>query len=139
MSFGPLCPALAGSNLTRAVLVCDSTGFQAVRMIGCWTLSPGTNGASTAVRHPGSQRSPLSDPFAPPSLSLAVSLCRGWLKQCAGTGADITSDCDADEGVYSAHHYLNHTAEEVVADVLRAGTDVDCHQYGPNFVTTHAG
>ena len=53
--------------------------------------------------------------------------------------ADITSDCDADEDVYSLHHYKNHTAEQVVADVLRAGTDVDCHQYGPNFVTTHAG
>lgn len=38
----------------------------------------------------------------------------------------ITSDCDADADVFSAHHYLNHTAEQAVADILHAGTDVDC-------------
>ena len=44
----------------------------------------------------------------------------------------------ADENVFTTHHYLNHSENEVVADVLHAGTDVDCHQYGPNFVATHA-
>lgn len=44
----------------------------------------------------------------------------------------------ADENVFTTHHYLNHSENQVVADVLRAGTDVDCHQYGPNFVATHA-
>jgi beta-D-xylosidase 4 len=38
----------------------------------------------------------------------------------------ITSDCDADDDVFSAHHYLNQTKEEDVRDILRAGTDVDC-------------
>ena len=37
----------------------------------------------------------------------------------------ITSDCDADGYVFSTHHYTA-TAEEAVADVLHAGTDVDC-------------
>ena len=37
----------------------------------------------------------------------------------------ITSDCDADANVYSTHHYTK-TPEEAVADVLKAGTDVDC-------------
>jgi pre-mRNA-splicing factor SYF2/beta-D-xylosidase 4 len=46
----------------------------------------------------------------------------------------VTSDCDADENVYSTHHYKNHTPDQVVADVLHAGTDVDCGQ----FVTAHA-
>ena len=38
----------------------------------------------------------------------------------------ITSDCDADDDVVNAHHWLNHTAAQGVADVLHAGTDVDC-------------
>ena len=46
----------------------------------------------------------------------------------------ITSDCDADGDVFSAHHYLNHTAEQAVADILHAGTDVDCG----GFVGSHA-
>ena len=46
----------------------------------------------------------------------------------------ITSDCDADDDVYSAHHYLNQTAEEDVRDILRAGTDVDC----TSFMGAHA-
>ena len=37
----------------------------------------------------------------------------------------ITSDCDADANVFSTHHYTA-TPEEAVADVLHAGTDVDC-------------
>ena len=37
-----------------------------------------------------------------------------------------TSDCDADNDVFSAHHYLHHTAAQAVADILHAGTDVDC-------------
>lgn len=46
----------------------------------------------------------------------------------------VTSDCDADADVYATHHYLNHSKVEIVADVLRAGTDVDC---GP-FVSDNA-
>jgi beta-glucosidase-like glycosyl hydrolase len=38
----------------------------------------------------------------------------------------ITSDCDADGDVIGAHHYLNHTEQQGVADILHAGTDVDC-------------
>lgn len=45
----------------------------------------------------------------------------------------ITSDCDADNNVFSTHHYTK-TPEESVRDVLRAGTDVDCG----NFVPQHA-
>ncbi|KAH8092032.1 xylan 1,4-beta-xylosidase [Aureococcus anophagefferens] len=45
----------------------------------------------------------------------------------------ITSDCDADSNVYDAHHYAA-TPEEAVADVLKAGTDVDCQ----SFVGQHA-
>eukprot|EP00325_Prymnesiales_sp_UTEX-LB-985_P000241 CAMPEP_0174703322 /NCGR_PEP_ID=MMETSP1094-20130205/7308_1 /TAXON_ID=156173 /ORGANISM="Chrysochromulina brevifilum, Strain UTEX LB 985" /LENGTH=773 /DNA_ID=CAMNT_0015901231 /DNA_START=17 /DNA_END=2338 /DNA_ORIENTATION=+ len=41
----------------------------------------------------------------------------------------ITSDCDADADVYNNHHYKNWTAEEVVAGVLKAGTDVDCTSF----------
>ena len=37
----------------------------------------------------------------------------------------ITSDCDADAGVFGSHHYTA-TAEETVRDVLQAGVDVDC-------------
>ena len=44
----------------------------------------------------------------------------------------ITSDCDADANVYSTHHYTA-TPEEAVADVLHAGTDVDCG----GFVQSH--
>ena len=38
------------------------------------------------------------------------------------------SDCDADADVYRAHHYYK-TAEETVAGVLKAGTDVDCTSF----------
>ena len=37
----------------------------------------------------------------------------------------ITSDCDADENVFSQLHFAA-SAEEAVRDVLSAGTDVDC-------------
>ena len=46
----------------------------------------------------------------------------------------ITSDCDADSDVVNSHFYLNHTEEQGVADVLHAGTDVDCG----GFVGDHA-
>ena len=36
------------------------------------------------------------------------------------------SDCDADGDVIGSHHYLNHTEQQGVADILHAGTDVDC-------------
>ena len=45
----------------------------------------------------------------------------------------VVSDCDADDTVYSAHHYTA-TPELAVQAVLRAGTDVDCG----NFATQHA-
>ena len=44
----------------------------------------------------------------------------------------ITSDCDADSDVFYSHHYTP-TPEEAVADVLRAGTDVDCGSFVPKF------
>ena len=37
----------------------------------------------------------------------------------------VTSDCDADSDVFNSHHYTK-TAEEAVAVILAAGTDVDC-------------
>jgi len=45
----------------------------------------------------------------------------------------ITSDCDADDDVFSSHHFTS-TPEEAVKDVLRAGTDIDCGR----FVAKHA-
>ena len=45
----------------------------------------------------------------------------------------ITSDCDADANVFTTHHYTA-TPEAAVADVLAAGTDVDCG----GFVQQHA-
>ena len=41
------------------------------------------------------------------------------------TSGYITSDCDADENVFSQLHFAA-SAEEAVRDVLTAGTDVDC-------------
>jgi len=38
----------------------------------------------------------------------------------------VTSDCDADADVFNTHSYLNHSRSQVVADILHAGTDVDC-------------
>ena len=37
----------------------------------------------------------------------------------------VTSDCDADNDVVFSHHYTD-VPEQGVADVLKAGTDVDC-------------
>jgi beta-glucosidase-like glycosyl hydrolase len=37
----------------------------------------------------------------------------------------VTSDCDADSDVFNSHHYTK-TAEEAVAVIPGAGTDVDC-------------
>jgi len=45
----------------------------------------------------------------------------------------VTSDCDADSDVFNSHHYTP-TASQAVADILRAGTDVDCG----GFMTDHA-
>jgi pre-mRNA-splicing factor SYF2/beta-D-xylosidase 4 len=47
----------------------------------------------------------------------------------------ITSDCDADADVYYNHHYTS-TPEETVRDVLRAGTDVDCTSFVPQFANS---
>lgn len=44
----------------------------------------------------------------------------------------VTSDCDADSDVYFSHHYTN-TPEEAVQAVLRAGTDVDCGSFVPQY------
>jgi pre-mRNA-splicing factor SYF2/beta-D-xylosidase 4 len=66
------------------------------------------------------------------------SCANDWLLQTAardewGFDGYVTSDCDADADVYNKHHYTK-TAEETVAAVLNAGTDVDC----TSFVGTHA-
>ncbi|PON38897.1 Glycoside hydrolase [Parasponia andersonii] len=37
----------------------------------------------------------------------------------------ITSDCDAVTAVFGSHHYAKNP-EDAVADVLKAGTDIDC-------------
>ena len=42
---------------------------------------------------------------------------------CMYADGYITSDCDADANVLNPHHYTK-TAEEAVAAVLSAGTDV---------------
>ena len=34
----------------------------------------------------------------------------------------LGADCDADNDVIASHHYLNHTEEQGVADILHAGT-----------------
>ena len=53
---------------------------------------------------------------------MRVGHCRSSL---ALARADVTSDCDADSDVFNSHHYTK-TAEEAVAVILAAGTDVDC-------------
>jgi xylan 1,4-beta-xylosidase len=52
-------------------------------------------------------------------------LLRTVLRQGWGFDGYVTADCDADSDVYNSHHYTA-TPEEAVADVLLAGTDVDC-------------
>jgi hypothetical protein len=49
------------------------------------------------------------------------------------------SDCDADNDVIFSHHYEGHTAEQGVADVLKAGTDVDCGSFVGKFAKTALG
>ena len=55
------------------------------------------------------------------------------LRDSWGFDGAVVSDCDADDDVYSSHHYTA-TPELAVQAVLRAGTDVDCG----SFVTQHA-
>jgi len=66
------------------------------------------------------------------------SCANDWLLQTVardswGFDGAIVSDCDADDDVYSRHHYTA-TPEESVKKILDAGTDVDCG----GFVTQHA-
>merc|ERR1719399_2705730 len=61
------------------------------------------------------------------------SCANDWLlntvaREAWGFDGYITSDCDADSDVYNKHHYTK-TAEETVAAVLNAGTDVDCTSF----------
>eukprot|EP00440_Ansanella_granifera_P058946 gb/GFBE01063890.1/.p1 GENE.gb/GFBE01063890.1/~~gb/GFBE01063890.1/.p1 ORF type:complete len:787 (+),score=165.40 gb/GFBE01063890.1/:1-2361(+) len=72
------------------------------------------------------------------SINGVPSCANDWLlttvaRDSWGFDGYITSDCDADEDVFSSHHYTA-TPEETVRDVLRAGTDVDC----TSFVGSHA-
>eukprot|EP00911_Craspedida_sp_UC1_P002802 UC1_evm1s2049 len=65
------------------------------------------------------------------SVNGVPSCANPWLLETVARGqwefdGYVTSDCDADADVYRAHHFENHTTDEVVRDVLRAGTDVDC-------------
>jgi beta-glucosidase-like glycosyl hydrolase len=65
------------------------------------------------------------------------SCANGWLLTQVARGewgfdGYVTSDCDADYDVYYNHHYTA-TPEETVRDVLRAGTDVDCGTFVPQF------
>lgn len=61
------------------------------------------------------------------------SCANEWLLQTVarkawGFDGYVTSDCDAVENVLDPHHYVA-TAEQAVAAVLRAGTDVDCDHF----------
>ncbi|CAE7266592.1 BXL3 [Symbiodinium sp. CCMP2456] len=63
------------------------------------------------------------------------SCANDWLLQTIardnwGFDGYITSDCDADDDVFSKHHYTK-TAEEAVKAVLHAGTDIDCVSFVP--------
>jgi len=60
-------------------------------------------------------------------------LLRTVARDAWGFDGYVTSDCDADDDVFSSHHYTD-TAEEAVKAVLEAGTDVDCQ----SFVGAHA-
>ena len=64
------------------------------------------------------------------------SCANDWLLQTVareswGFDGYVTSDCDADADVFNTHHYTD-TAEEAVAAVLAAGTDVDCTSFVGN-------
>ena len=72
------------------------------------------------------------------SVNGVPSCANGWLldetaRKSWGFDGYVTSDCDADADVFNSHHYTK-TPEEAVADVLKAGTDVDC----TSFVGQHA-
>jgi len=72
------------------------------------------------------------------SINGVPSCANTWLltevaRDAWGFDGYITSDCDADANVLNPHHYTA-TAEEAVAAVLHAGTDVDC----TSFVGQHA-
>ncbi|CAE7387994.1 BXL6 [Symbiodinium necroappetens] len=63
------------------------------------------------------------------------SCANDWLLQTIardnwGFDGYITSDCDADDDVFSKHNYTK-TAEEAVKAVLHAGTDIDCVSFVP--------
>ena len=77
------------------------------------------------------------------SVNGAPSCANKWLLDTVARGewgfqGYITSDCSAEEGVLTGHHYMNHSAEQVVADILHAGTDVGCQEFGRSFVVQHA-
>lgn len=50
----------------------------------------------------------------------------------------ITSDCDAVATVYTAHRFTR-TSEDAVADVLKAGMDVDCGSYLQKYTISAIG
>lgn len=50
----------------------------------------------------------------------------------------ITSDCDAVATVYTAHRFTR-TSEDAVADVLKAGMDVDCGNYLQKYTMSAIG
>jgi hypothetical protein len=61
------------------------------------------------------------------------SCANGWLLETVarkewGFDGYVVSDCDAVADVFTSHHFTD-TAEEAVAAVLKAGTDVDCACY----------
>jgi pre-mRNA-splicing factor SYF2/beta-D-xylosidase 4 len=67
------------------------------------------------------------------SINGVPSCANSWLLDEVARGdwgfdGYITSDCDADADVFNKHHYYA-TAEETVAGVLKAGTDVDCTSF----------
>jgi hypothetical protein len=59
-------------------------------------------------------------------LAVAQRLCQRCWHPRRLNDSRLWQDCDADNDVVASHHYLNHSAAQGVADVLHAGTDVDC-------------
>ena len=64
------------------------------------------------------------------SACMYVRLSAGVARGCGFADGYITSDCDADANVLNPHHYTK-TAEEAVAAVLSAGTDVSASVLAP--------